>query len=134
LAAAALLALPEPPTAIFAANDGMAYGVIGAAAEHGVLVPQGLAVVGFDDAAPSAQTHPPLSSVRQPFFEMGQRAAEALLALVELPHPRVPGWRRAAVPLPRPDAPSLPSQPVRIQLPTQLVVRESSGAPRLQVA
>jgi LacI family transcriptional regulator len=133
-AAATLLSRTSPPTAIFAANDGMAYGVLIAAEEHGVRVPQDVAVVGFDDSAPSAHTHPPLTTVQQPFFEMGQRAAETLLALVEAPRPSANGWPNSVAPFTQLAALSLKSKPTHIQLPTRLVVRESCGALRRQVA
>ncbi len=61
------------PTAIFAASDQMAYGVLAAAEEAGLFVPGDIALVGFDDDHPSAYTHPPLTTIRQPYFEMGQQ-------------------------------------------------------------
>ena len=73
-----LLALPDPPTAIFACNDLMAIGVIAAAAEHGIRVPEDLSVVGFDDIHLAAFFNPPLTSVAQPKYELG-KVATALL-------------------------------------------------------
>ncbi len=119
--------MTERPTAIFAGNDFMAYGVIAAAEEYGLRVPQDVAVVGFDDTSPSAHMQPALTTVRQPFYEMGQNAIELLLSLVDSPR-RVRGSRYVG---------SASSQsflketePIRIQLPSTLVVRASCGAPR----
>lgn len=77
--AAALLALPIPPTAIFAANDDMAAGALAAAHRLGVAVPAALSVAGFDDSALAAFVWPPLTTVRQPVRAMGAAAAELLL-------------------------------------------------------
>jgi len=117
--AEALFALPERPTAIFAANDETAAGVLDAAEAAGIRVPDDLALVSFDDTAPAAFMRPPLTSVRQPFFEMGQRAAELLLAAVSAPR-QPAGWHTVQ------RAPA----PIREFLPTRLVVRESCGATR----
>jgi DNA-binding LacI/PurR family transcriptional regulator len=87
-----LLALPDPPTAIFAGNDGHAIGVYQAAAEAGVRIPQDLSLVGFDDLYPSQWTIPPLTTVRQPVLEMAGAAATMAIALAkgeELPQTRV---------------------------------------------
>ena len=74
-----LLALPDPPTALFACNDLMAFGVIGAAQEAGLAVPRDLSVVGFDDIYLAAYYNPPLTSVAQPRGEMGATAVRLLL-------------------------------------------------------
>jgi LacI family transcriptional regulator len=71
-AALELLGLPRPPTAIFACNDLMAFGVLRAAAEVGRRVPQDLALVGYDDIVLSAFAGPPLTTVSQPCAEMGR--------------------------------------------------------------
>jgi len=65
-----LLALDTPPTAIFAANDDMAAGVIRAANHLGIDVPEQLSVAGFDDIALAQQVDPALTTVRQPLVEM----------------------------------------------------------------
>jgi LacI family transcriptional regulator len=108
----------------------MAYGVLVAADEHGLSVPGDVALVGFDDDAPSAHVRPPLTTIRQPSFEMGQRGIELLLSLVsadeEPAGPRHALWTRG-----RPgetDGQQTPSHPARIELPTSLIVRESCGA------
>ncbi len=62
------LPVEKRPTAIFAATDQMAYGVIAAAEEFGISIPKDIAVVGFDDDAPSAHVHPSLTTIRQPVF------------------------------------------------------------------
>ncbi|TDB29573.1 LacI family DNA-binding transcriptional regulator [Stenotrophomonas sp. ATCM1_4] len=75
----ALLKLPERPTAIFAANDDMAAGVICAVCEHGLSVPGDISVCGFDDTPIARQIYPPLTTIRQPTREMGRMAAQELL-------------------------------------------------------
>jgi LacI family transcriptional regulator len=80
-AAEALLALPEPPTAIFAASDTQALGVLAAAAAHGLDVPGDLAVVGFDDLEVAA--HVGLTTVRQPLHESGACGARLMLAALD---------------------------------------------------
>ena len=69
--------LPEPPTAIFAASDTQALGVLEAAQALGVRVPDELSVVGFDDV--EAASYVGLTTVRQALFESGRRGAELLL-------------------------------------------------------
>jgi LacI family transcriptional regulator len=79
-AAERLLALPEPPTAIFASNDEMALGVMAAAQSKGLRIPEDLSVVGFDDIATSGMVWPGLPTMRQPMADMGAAAAEVLIA------------------------------------------------------
>jgi LacI family transcriptional regulator, galactose operon repressor len=109
------------PTAIFAAADQMAYGVLAAAEDYGLSVPRDVAVVGFDDDAPSAHVHPPLTTIRQPNFEMGQKGIELLLSMLDNPDGRRNSFASEKT---RPND----VQPRRIQLPTLLVVRASCGA------
>jgi LacI family transcriptional regulator len=79
-AARAMLSWNPRPTAVFAANDAMAFGVIVAASKLGLNVPGDLSVVGFDDA-PAAQIYSPgLTTIRQPVIEMGALAVDLLLA------------------------------------------------------
>jgi LacI family transcriptional regulator len=80
-----LLDLKHPPTAIFAANDDSACGVMHEAFERGLRIPQDLSVFGFDDTPASRQTWPSLTTVRQPCREMGRIAAEQLLAAIRDP-------------------------------------------------
>ncbi len=120
------LTMAEPPTAIFATNDQMACGVSETAEERGVRVPNDLALIGFDDIPLSAHCRPPLTTVRQPFFEMGQRGLEQLLTLIESGPAQ--SRRRAATPILPSTHPPVATTPPRIQLPTHLIVRESCGA------
>lgn len=78
-AAEALLSLRHRPTAIFAANDGMALGAMALAAQRGFSVPADLAVAGFDDSPGSRMVYPPLTTVRQPFEAMARAAVAILL-------------------------------------------------------
>jgi DNA-binding LacI/PurR family transcriptional regulator len=94
------------PTAVFAANDQLALGLLRAFAEAGVRVPDDVSVVGFDDVDGSAHFYPPLTTVRQEFREMGRCCLEMLLAVIR--------GEEASVELIAP----------------QLVVRSSTGAPR----
>jgi len=107
-AAEQLLALDEPPTAIFAFNDNVAIGVLHAARRHGLSVPEDISVVGFDDTAQAEIVIPTLTSVRQPLAEMGRMGVSLLLRLLD-------GQRIEAL---------------RLELSTGLVVRESTAPPR----
>jgi DNA-binding LacI/PurR family transcriptional regulator len=80
-AAQELLSLPDPPTAVFAANDLQALGVYAAARQAGLRIPNDLSVVGFDDLAFTQWSDPPLTTVRQPLLQMGAAAADVILAL-----------------------------------------------------
>lgn len=77
-----LLALPDPPTAVFAANDISAIATIATATELGLRVPDDLSVVGFDDVPESVLCAPPLTTVHQPIREMGQSAIDLLIRLI----------------------------------------------------
>jgi LacI family transcriptional regulator len=79
-AAAALLARNPRPTGIFAANDEMAAGVLRAAREAGLRVPEDLSVVGYDDFQIAARVWPALTTVHTPTREVGRWAAEKLIA------------------------------------------------------
>lgn len=98
------------PTALFAANNFIAIGVLHALEEMGLRVPEDVAVVGFDDLPPAMVTFPFLTVAAQPAYEMGQRSVAVLLD-------RLSGGR----------GPGQPRQ--EVVLPTQLVVRRSSGDP-----
>jgi LacI family transcriptional regulator len=106
-AAATLLRLRRRPTAIFAANDLSAFGVLGALRQAGLRVPQDVSLVGFDDLPAAAHVHPPLTTVRQPLAEMGASAVRSLL--VQISGGVAPG---------------------AVSLATALVVRASTAAPR----
>ena len=79
MAARGLFELARRPTAIFAANDDMAAGVMWAANERGLKVPRDLSVCGFDDTPLATQLWPPLTTVRQPSREMGKLATLQLM-------------------------------------------------------
>lgn len=74
-----LLSMDNPPTAIFCGNDLMAIGMMEAAQEKGLRVPDDLSVMGYDDQELARYTHPPLSTLVLPNYEMGQKAAEILI-------------------------------------------------------
>lgn len=82
-AARALLTLPDRPTAIFAANDLSAFGVMDVAYEMGLRVPHDLSVVGFDDIPEAASATPRLTTIHQPLQEMGARAFLMLLKILD---------------------------------------------------
>ena len=75
-----LLSLPEPPTAIFAASDIQALGVLEAAGYEGIAVPDELSVIGFDDL--EVAPYLGLTTVRQPLYESGRRGLERLLSVM----------------------------------------------------
>jgi len=77
-----LMALDEPPTAVFCYNDMTAIGLLHAARQVGLLVPEELAVVGFDDIPFAAYFRPPLTTIAQPKPQMGRQAMEMVLALM----------------------------------------------------
>jgi LacI family transcriptional regulator len=78
-----LLALPEPPTAVFTHNDVLASGVMHAIRQAGLSIPGDISVVGYDDIVSSAYLVPPLTTVKFPKEEMGRRAAEIILQLAQ---------------------------------------------------
>ena len=106
-AARQLFALKEPPTAVFAANDDMASGVMWVANERGMKVPQDISVCGFDDIPLASQLWPALTTIRQPSREMGKVAA---LQLLEVLRGRGPGRL--------------------VEMPFSLEVRDSTASPR----
>ncbi|GAA4426245.1 LacI family DNA-binding transcriptional regulator [Actinokineospora soli] len=101
----ALFALPEPPTAVFAASDQMALGVYEALRRRGLRVPDDVSVVGFDDLPEARWSSPPLTTVRQPMAEMGRLAVRTLQRLVRGEDIESP----------------------RVELATELVVRDSTA-------
>ena len=76
-----LLALHPDTTAIFAASDMMAFGVIRALMDAGRRIPEDVSVIGFDNVELSAIVNPPLTTIHQPRYEIGQAAVEILLRL-----------------------------------------------------
>lgn len=103
----------QPPfTALFCGNDTVAIGAMAALRDAGLRVPEDVAVVGFDDVPMAAFTAPPLTTVRSPLLPMAEAAAHRLVDLVE----------------------GLAIAEIATQLPTELVVRASCGAPAAPVA
>ncbi|SDG66333.1 DNA-binding transcriptional regulator, LacI/PurR family [Microbacterium pygmaeum] len=90
-------------SAVFVANDQMALGLLRALADADRAVPEDVAVVGFDDVADAADYRPPLSTVRQDFDELGERAVDALIAAIH------------------------GAAPTTALVPTRLIVRASAG-------
>jgi len=74
-----LLALPEPPDAVFAINDGVAIGAMSVIKEAGMVIPDEISVVGFDDDPHSCYFRPSLSTVWQPTYELGMLSARILM-------------------------------------------------------
>jgi DNA-binding LacI/PurR family transcriptional regulator len=103
--ARALLALPDPPTAIFAASDTQAFGVLEATQDAGLQVPKELSVIGYDDIEIAEYLH--LSTIRQPLFASGVEGVELLLESIANP----------------------PPAPHRVLLPVELVVRGTTAPP-----
>lgn len=77
-----LLTLDFPPTAIFAANDSFAFAAIEVLRQQGVSIPDDIAVIGYDDIPWAQEMTPALTSVRIPLVELGQRAAQKVLELI----------------------------------------------------
>lgn len=104
----ALLRLADRPTAIFAGNDLQAFGVYQAAREARLHIPEDLSVIGFDDLPVANWVGPPLTTIRQPLVQMAVTAARLVMSL------------------------SRGEQPAqtRVELATELVVRESTAPPR----
>lgn len=105
-AADGLLAQPDPPTAIFAFNDSMAIGAMQAVSARGLRVPDDISVVGFDDTVEAAVAVPALTTVRQPLAELGRTAVSLLLRQIQ--NKRL--------------------EPLRVELATRLVVRDSTSS------
>ncbi len=107
LAVNELLSLSNPPTAIFAFSDFIAIQIMKNLNKRGYRIPQDISIIGFDDTLADL-TIPSLTTVSQPFYEMGAKAAEILIERIKNPN--------------------LPIQ--HIKLPTKLVIRESTGPRR----
>lgn len=93
LAVEMLLARGRPFSAIFAANDQMAFGARLALYRRGIRVPEDVSLVGFDNEPSAAYTVPPLTTVRQPAVEMGREAAQAVLSLIDGKSPDLEPFR-----------------------------------------
>jgi DNA-binding LacI/PurR family transcriptional regulator len=77
------LSLKNPPTALLVINDYSAMGALRAAKEMGFRVPEDVSLIGFGDVPFSSMTDPPLTTLREPFQEMGHEAASMLLKIVQ---------------------------------------------------
>mgnify|MGYP000954698216 CR=1 FL=1 len=109
------------PTALCCANDAIAIGCMDALAARGLRVPADISVTGFDDIRTARVTSPPLTTVRQPFFQMGQRAVDLLLEQIA----RTTAGDDE-------ETPSLDVPPAGSRtevLPVELIVRGSTGPP-----
>jgi LacI family transcriptional regulator len=104
----ALLELKERSTAILASNDVMAFGVMDAAKAQGLNVGPDISIIGFDDIFQASQVYPPLTTVRQPLNSMGEAAIDLLTTLIE----------------------GRPVLAMRRELPTELIIRASTGPAR----
>ncbi len=85
-----LLDLPHPPSAIFAANDDMAAGVLAVAHGRGLTLPDQLSVAGFDDTTLARTVWPALTTIHQPMAELARTATEILIAGGDINHRRLP--------------------------------------------
>jgi LacI family transcriptional regulator len=110
-AATEMLAASARPTAVLAANDLMALGVMAELRAAGLTIPRDVSVIGFDDIAFAASAEPPLTTVCLPRVELGRRAVEALMTNIE--HPESHG--------------------VQVNIPTYLITRAST-APAVSTA
>ncbi len=106
--ACTLLDLEDPPTAIFASNDVMAMGVMDAVRNRELRIPDDVSIVGFDNIPQSAMVYPPLTTVQQPLEQMGRVAAQMLIGILK----------------------NVERDTNRIELPTELIVRNSTSSPR----
>ena len=104
----ALLDLEDRPTAIFASNDVMAMGAMDAIRGRGLRIPEDVSIVGFDDIPQAAMVRPALTTVRQPLEQMGRLATQMLIDQLKNPEKEIG----------------------RIELPTELIVRDSTLSPK----
>ena len=107
-AAQRLMALPEPPTAIFCGNDDSALGAMRHLRSLGLKVPRDVSIVGFDDTHLAATSEPPLTTIRQPRHDIGRSAMTMLLDILA----------------------GIPDVATQITLPVDLILRESTAPPR----
>lgn len=98
-----LIAKKDLPTAIFAASDSIAIGALKALADHQIQVPQQVSIIGFDDTSTAAYTTPRLTTIKAPAYYMGTYGAALLHQMLTTNFPTA----------------------LRIQLPCQLIIRES---------
>jgi len=125
LATKDVLAQSPGCTGIFAGNDSMAYGAMQALMEMGMGIPEDMAIIGFDDLEFSLLTTPPLTTVRQPRREMGERAMATLISLLKEKNSREDLARKRER---KNDCPSVlqQSQGVKVAFLPELVIRCST--------
>jgi len=104
-----LLKMPEPPTAIVAFNDLMAFGAMSAAQDKGLVIGKDISITGFDDIPMAAYSHPPLTTVHQPIYQIGAKVCDLLIKKVN----------------------NQPIQEDQVLLRPELIVRSSSGPEKL---
>ncbi|MEI7849261.1 MAG: LacI family DNA-binding transcriptional regulator [Chloroflexota bacterium] len=97
--------LPAKPDSIFIANDLMAAGAYRAIHEAGLIIPDDIAIVGFDDISLATQLDPPLTTIRQPIQNMGSQAVQSLISVIH----------------------QTESLPIQIILPSNPIIRKSCG-------
>lgn len=102
-----LLSSGEAPSALFVTNNLMGLGTLKAIRELGLQIPQDISIVMFDDMPWATITSPPLTTVKQPGYEMGRRAGELFFQRIE----------------------DLDRQPVQVTMETELIIRESTAGP-----
>jgi LacI family transcriptional regulator len=111
------------PTAIFCANDAIAYGCMEVLAAAGISVPDQVSIAGFDDTLMARTMTPAVTTIRQPFREMGRRAVELVLEQIRTDAAIKAGAAANLV--------SAPATPETELLPVELVVRGSVGPARV---
>jgi LacI family transcriptional regulator len=104
----ALLDIDNPPTAIFVSNDVMAMGTMDAVRSRGLRIPEDVSILGFDDIPQAAMVRPALTTIRQPLEQMGRLATQMLIDKLKNPDKELG----------------------RIELPTELIVRDSTLSPK----
>jgi len=104
-----LLSLPSPPSAIFAMDDTMAIGALSAASDMGQVVSKDVSIIGFDDIEIAAYLRPALTTVRQPIENIGKKAVELVLDMIE--------------------GKSIPNPLPQLLMEPKLVIRDSCGPP-----
>ena len=110
-AATSFLALAEPPTAVLAANDVTAFGVIEGFLANNVRVPEDVSVMGFDDIPEASTIRPSLTTMRQDLRQMGRLATRMLVQYI--------------------DEPDRPNE--HVELPMELIIRESTYTPHKSI-
>ncbi len=101
-----MIALKFRPTAVFCANDVQAVGAIAACNDANLRVPDDMSIMGFDDLPIAECTIPPLTTIRVPAYQMGKKAAEALIGSIKSKH-----------------------EIKALELPTEMIVRQTTGTP-----